>query len=140
MATAIDRLRRNRVLGRFAELADLDRSAAATVLRFLAEETGTAAIAAAVVATRTMELADAEPPSARAVLDQITREVEAGDLRFPVSGRSLCDSCHPAQARRLALATLENLRRATYTNLGASTDLGTRVTTRRHLTAVPPPG
>lgn len=140
MAAGLDRLRRNRVMGQFADLAELDRPSAATVLRFLAEEAGTTAVEAAVVATRAMELADACPPSARATLDQITREVAAGNLRFPVSGRSLCDSCHPAQARRLALATLENLRPGTHAELCASSGLGTRVSARRHLAAVPPEG
>jgi hypothetical protein len=138
VATRFDRLRQWQLLGRFAELAGLDRPSAATVLRFLADETGTSPVEAAVVATRVMELADADPPNTQAVLDQTVRLVAGGVLRFPVSGRPLCDSCHPAQARRLALATLENMRPDVFNELCASRAAGRNVSARSHLTPVPP--
>lgn len=140
MVHSFDRIRHRRLMGEFAELASLDRSAAAIVLRFLADEAGTSAVEAAIVATRVMELADAEPQSANAVLDRLDREVVAGELRFPMSGRALSDSCHRAQARRLALATLENLRPAAYEALRTTSRLAQPPTARRHLTLVPPAG
>jgi len=129
-----------RVMGRFAELAALDRSSAAMVLAFMADTTGTSAVEAAVVAIRTMELADAEPPNAAAVMNQITREFARGDLRFPVSGKSICSSCHPAQARRLVLAALESLRPTTYADLCAAWRWENGSSARHHLVTVPPPG
>lgn len=140
MVSTFDRIRHRRLMGDFAQLAALDRSSAAVVLSFLADETGTSAVEAAIVATRAMELADAEPPSANAVLDQVSREIDSAELRFPISGRAISESCHPAQARRLVLATLENLRPETYAALCTNDRVVQSPTARRHLTLVPPEG
>lgn len=138
MGSDLELRKRINVMSQFGRLADLDPVTAATVLGFLAEEAGTTVVEAAVVSIRTMQTADVLPPEdSRVVVSEVSRDYLSGRLQFPVSGRPLHASCHPAQAIGLMILTLENLRADHYAYFCPASAVEPVLDARSHLALVP---
>ena len=130
--------RQRQLVNELSRLADVDESLAMAIVRELAASAGTSVVEAAVVAIATMTIADERSPSdAELVIEQVSEDFLLGRLRFPVNGRPLHTSCHPAQALRLIIGILETLRPDFSLYLGGASQLVASRPGTAHLTLVP---